>query len=173
MFSDPSGCSLESIKELLKPLDDFIYEYVVGKLTGSDNKYARAIGNALDFRKKVEDSIDPFADLKKNTQKVLDNADYIKEQYVNDILDKHSGKELSQTPDPYVFNDVDKYNQKCSVMYDRMFNDTVNAYNDGFSHSYAVENMFTWDPMTTMAIGLVTSYYELKVIFEETAKFVG
>ena len=54
-----------------------------------------------------------------------------------------------------------------------MFDDTVNAYNDGFSHSYAVENMFTWDPMTTMAIGFVTAYYELEIIFEETVKLAG
>ena len=173
MYSDPSGCSWEDLRELLQPLDELIYENVVKKLQDSKNKYVRALGNALDFGKTVKDSMDPFADLKKNTQKVLDNADRIKEQYVNDILYKQSGKELTHTPDPYVFKDVEKYNQKCSIMYSRMFDETVNEFNNGFSRSYAVETMFTWDPMTTMAIGFVTAYYELEVIVEETVELAG
>ena len=166
MYSDPSGCVGSSAL-------DWLYENTIERMKNSDSKFVKGLGTLLDWKKSIDEKTEPFNDLIERSQTVMDKEKLIKNKYVDDIIKKGNGDYLNETPDPYVFPDIEQYNQQCLDMHSKLFDETEINYMNGFDREYKVNTMVCWDTRTTVRIGLVIAGYELQVIVEETINLMG
>ena len=110
------------------------------------------------FFDKLSDFFDSAEKIVEAGEKV-DNAYAIKRQYVLDIMSRENNTRLTETPDANVFPDIDEYNELCENMYDKLYgNEGYSLYTDG-DVDVLVETMGSWDLMTSIRIGWVTSSY--------------